>query len=783
MDKQKNTTGGVNINASDINIGNDIVGRDKNITNTINVFTEQNKPVSPRLAPRVDRPFVGREETLRDLLAALRLDEDSVKPPVILALKGMAGVGKTTLAKEIASQIQQTFPDGTLWIKLGHKPDVFAVLDYWGRELHQDFSRITSCEERSKRLHSFLYERKVLLIVDNVWSHEDAKLLLCGGPRCRMLITTRDEDVGAGVSSTSVKCLSQQASLELLYEIEPALMNKDEQNAIALVDLLGGLPLAIKLAASMIKTNRRVHVKLADILAELQNRDSLLKLSGIHDGTFSSLQAILGLSYDTLPNKACKHAFRSLGVFGSTSFSDEAVQALWKMKKKQTDAIMLHLINRALVESDAVNARYLLHAVLAKFAESKLEPSYTATTVRHAHAKYFLAVARKNVRNVETGWKIIERELGQIDRAFDFVMPKFRSKTRWALERVLNKLPLSPRLMAFDYYTAMNTFFDYRGFWSKKEKWTIELIKIAGFLGGLRTEGQFHLKLGTVYFNQGKWEEALKHYNSGAAIFEKLKDTAGKAAACLDIARIYAAKGEWQRALEDYQQSMTSFKQVGDRTGLVNALNNIGSIYADKGELDKALEYYLQCHIKDDEHHHLAAKIYLNIGVIHARKELWDKAIEFFGKSRQIFHKIGDKVELAATLANIGGVYFNQKEFTKALNKFNRARKIFEATDDQANLAHSLYNMARVFHLQGRSDKARDHYQRSLAIRKKLGERVKQAETLWKYSELCYEEREFGKALQLLIQADTIFAEVGSENYKQTHQQLAEWQQYISSLN
>lgn len=139
-------------------------------------------------------------------------------------------------------------------------------------------------------------------------------------------------------------------------------------------------------------------------------------------------------------------------------------------------------------------------------------------------------------------------------------------------------------------------------------------------------------------------------------------------------------------------------------------------------------------------------------------------------------------MELAATLDNIGGVYFNQNELAKALNKFNRARKIFETVSDQANLAQSLHNMARVFHLQGCSDKARNYYQRSLAIREKLGERVRSAETLWKYSALCYEEREFDKALQLFIQADTIFAEVGSEYYKQTHQQLEEWRKYISRM-
>ena len=220
----KKPKGTANIVGRDVDIVGDVIGRDKRST-TINYFPSVKEKLGPpRLAPRVRRPFVGREETFRDLLAALKIDEDSVKPPVIVALNGMAGVGKTTLAAEIASQIEEAFPDGTLWTHLDDKPNIMSKLDEWGRALGQDFSHETSPQARSDRLHSLLDQKKALIVVDDVWSHTDAEYFLRGGARCRMLITTRNKEVVDNLDLPSlpqVQCLSPTASLQLLCELVP----------------------------------------------------------------------------------------------------------------------------------------------------------------------------------------------------------------------------------------------------------------------------------------------------------------------------------------------------------------------------------------------------------------------------------------------------------------------------------------------------------------------------------------------------------------------------------
>jgi hypothetical protein len=87
----------MNLNAEgDISIGGDVVGRDK-ITN-IYYGDKKERPI-PHMAPPAPRVFIGLDEVLCELIAALKLGEDGAGPIALTALKGMGGIGKTTASR------------------------------------------------------------------------------------------------------------------------------------------------------------------------------------------------------------------------------------------------------------------------------------------------------------------------------------------------------------------------------------------------------------------------------------------------------------------------------------------------------------------------------------------------------------------------------------------------------------------------------------------------------------------------------------------------------------
>jgi hypothetical protein len=111
--------------------GGTVVGVQTGPVGTLNVLTPPPPPPVPR-APALNEEVVGQTALKRELVEALMNQGPTNQGPTIglTALKGLPGVGKTTLALWVANrkQIAEAFPDGVLWASLGPEPDVNAEL-------------------------------------------------------------------------------------------------------------------------------------------------------------------------------------------------------------------------------------------------------------------------------------------------------------------------------------------------------------------------------------------------------------------------------------------------------------------------------------------------------------------------------------------------------------------------------------------------------------------------------------------------------------------------------
>ncbi len=103
----------------------------------------------PGSAPPMPPLVIGREDALADLKARLgikRTGEPGGAVQVLTAIRGWPGVGKTTIAAQLAhdNEVTGKFPDGTLWVSLGPAPNLFSELATWGAHWEQT----TFCEPK-----------------------------------------------------------------------------------------------------------------------------------------------------------------------------------------------------------------------------------------------------------------------------------------------------------------------------------------------------------------------------------------------------------------------------------------------------------------------------------------------------------------------------------------------------------------------------------------------------------------------------------------------------------
>jgi NB-ARC domain/TIR domain len=149
------------------------------------------------LAPEPPGDFVARPLEF-DALKKELLNNKGDAIAVTAALKGAGGYGKTTLARKLAhdADIQDAYFDGILWVELGEKPtNLLSILSDLVEILTGDRPGLENSNIAASKLAEALGDRRILIIVDDVWREQDLRPFLRGGPNATRLITTRIDNV------------------------------------------------------------------------------------------------------------------------------------------------------------------------------------------------------------------------------------------------------------------------------------------------------------------------------------------------------------------------------------------------------------------------------------------------------------------------------------------------------------------------------------------------------------------------------------------------------------
>ncbi|MBD2356503.1 hypothetical protein H6G41_18040 [Tolypothrix sp. FACHB-123] len=308
-------------------------------------------------APPLPAHFVERPEYSDDLKTRL-LTEDN-RTLVITAIHGLGSVGKSTLAAALAvdAEIQTRFCDGILWATLGQQPDVLSLISGWVQALGDYSFKPTSVEATTNHLRTLLYDKAVLLVVDDAWNTQDAQAFNVGGLRCQILVTTREgaiaEALAANTYSLDIMKPSQAMAL-LTKKLRREITGKERQSAENLAQGVGYLPLALELAAAEVASGTTWDELLADIRQEVArltsfDRPEAEEITDEASLKRLSLTASLNLSVKRMPQEKQQH-FAWLGVLPEDVNINKVMAAtLWAMDERDAAKILQYLRNKALL--------------------------------------------------------------------------------------------------------------------------------------------------------------------------------------------------------------------------------------------------------------------------------------------------------------------------------------------------------------------------------------------------------------------------------------------------
>ncbi len=317
----------------------------------------------PRELPADAVPFTGREAES----AAIEIHGSS-GAPVVIAVEGMAGAGKTALAVRAARRLAPRFPDGQVFVDLrGHRPGRAPV--HPGEALARVLGALgvpaqrvpEHIDDRAALYRGAVADRRILVVLDDAACEEQVRPLLPAGPGCRLIVTSRRRLTGLDdVRAVPLDVLPVDHAIALFTATagHDRVAGTPADVLAETVRRCGLLPLAVRTAAARLRARPAWTVE--HLLARL-NHARPTELDAGERGVYAALD----LSYQRLPDDQ-RRAYRLLGSRAAEFGAEDAASVLGTTAP-QARRLLDRLLDVHLLQEPAPG-RYRFHDLVADHA-------------------------------------------------------------------------------------------------------------------------------------------------------------------------------------------------------------------------------------------------------------------------------------------------------------------------------------------------------------------------------------------------------------------------------
>jgi tetratricopeptide (TPR) repeat protein len=302
-----------------------------------------------------------------------------------------------------------------------------------------------------------------------------------------------------------------------------------------------------------------------------------------------------------------------------------------------------------------------------------------------------------------------------------------------------------------------------------------EMLRLAFRLDLITKGGAAHNRIGRLYRDTGRLDEAARHLEAGLALFRQGGDERGIASSVDDLGKLSWLKGDYPKALDHleralemrrdlgdrrsialslnnlglvlqdsgrfrdardaFEQSLSIRREIGDLLGVVTSLNNAGSVAQDQGDHGRAMSLFQEAHgvAREVGDKNRIALVLTNIGETHYRLGRPDEAVRILKQAEELCDELGDKLGLAEAERGLGKAYMLQGDMTRARACISRSVELFTAVKSKVHLGIALRTLGEVTAAggwgEGHTQKARDYYLRAMAIFQEIGNEIEVART------------------------------------------------------
>jgi DNA-binding SARP family transcriptional activator/tetratricopeptide (TPR) repeat protein len=627
---------------------------------------------APRQLPADTRAFVGRRTELDRLrrLADQAADEDAGGTVLISAIDGMAGIGKTALALHAAHSLAELFPDGQLFVDLrGHTRNQSPrspgdALETLLRTLDVPAHRIPAdTDERAALYRQHLAGTRTLVVLDNADSQAQINPLIPGTKGCLVIVTSRLRLTSFDDAELlPLDVLSPAEAVGLLRRVVGgARVADDDPLAVEIVELCGRLPIALRVAAALLRARPTWGL---GYLAELL-RDRGSRVDRLRDAQRDVID-LFDLSSSQL-DAAGRRMFALLGLAPGTHIGARAAASLAGVGIDTARCLLDDLLDRSLL-SAPVPGRYQFHELLrlyaAGLAERDLAAEERGAAVRRL-VDYYVQTSYSADRHVG----ILREDLSPgapVPGCLPQTMTGPQEAMAWFAEereslRPIQHLAAENGLDAAVWHIAWNAHIYHQ----RQGVARFSVLVWQSALTAAERLGRSDLTIralrcvGLAHARQGTYAEALAYLERALALAEGVGDIWQQAHAQHALSLLWDAREDAERTVAHAEQALPLFRFVGDEVSEANALSVLAWYRAQAGRYPEAAEFAEAACVLFRRHGHRdgEASAIDTLALVAHRAGHGEQALDLCHRAVELFREIGNPFQEAETVEHLGDIY------------------------------------------------------------------------------------------------------------------------------
>jgi DNA-binding SARP family transcriptional activator len=613
--------------------------------------------------PAQSTQFIGRDDELKNIRQLLD------RHPFI-SITGPGGIGKTRLAVQSATISESSFKHGCFFVPLAPIRDADHIIQTIAETLNFP---IATHQDPEHQLLRYLKDRQLLLILDN-FEHlldgmEIVNHILEAAPEVKILVTSREKlnlqsetnYILRGMdfpSPSGIESGDRNEAISLFVQaagkVRPGYSpeTEDIQHISKICQIVGGMPLAIELAAAWLHV-----LDVVEVAQELEKGFDLLETERRDTPErHRNIQTIFNQSWDLL-NASEKDVFINLSVFRG-GFTRDAAQQVAGATLQQ----LAGLVNKSFLLHDPANGRFELHELLRQFGQMQLEQTPEAIPIlMEEYSKYFAGFMEKStgllrgnsqtaalndivadIENVRTAWRYLlspprpDMLLKGIAGLWHVYWIRWWTYAgmelfKEAVERIGDTddehyVVLRGLAMAFQSYFMAWLGLSEKGYeLARKSLQTLEgfdhpeafvfagysLVVNAYMLGKMAEESIMIKKMveiadgvgdrwlsafvmfaeGMIALIEGRYAEAQAVGERALEIYEDIGDSSGSTLPLIVLGHRALVEGEYEQAKKHYQRCLTIAEGIGFHYSSQTSTKYLSKVSISTGDLEEAEDY------------------------------------------------------------------------------------------------------------------------------------------------------------------------------------------------